>query len=226
MGCSTRELYFIFFEKNMSMKKYLIIVALFVAGTLTTQAQLLPSIQLGLKGGLGFSNLKGENGDWLDASTRTGYQAGVWTRIGGAGFHVQPELYITGKSSEAKVVEGGIDRKGKMSFTSLDLPVLLGTRVGLGLAGLRIYAGPVVSFVFDKNISNTLKRVTDFDDYKNQQWAITGGVGLDVSRLRVDLRYEHGLTENKLRRIDGDAAPVTSTQKMNVWTVGVGYRLF
>lgn len=207
------------------MKKYLIIVALFVVGTLTTQAQMSPGFQLGVKGALNFSSLKGADGDWLDASARTGYQAGLWARIGGAGFHVQPELYVTGKSSEAKLIEEGIDREGNMSFTSIDLPILLGTRVGLGAAGLRIYAGPVASFVFDKNIGETLEQVTDFDQYKDQQWAVTGGVGLDISRLRVDLRYEHGLTENELRLINVESAP-TTTHKMNVWTVGIGYRLF
>lgn len=203
----------------------MMMVALLVGGSLAAQAQMSPGFQLGVKGGLSFSNLKSDNGDWLDASTRTGYQAGLWARIGGAGFHVQPELYVTGKSSEAKLVEEGIDREGNMSFTSIDLPVLLGTRVGFGAAGVRIYAGPVASFVFDRNISETLEQVTDFDDYKNQQWAVTGGVGLDISRLRVDLRYEHGLTENELRLINVEAAP-TTTHKMNVWTVGIGYRLF
>ncbi len=206
------------------MKKYLIIVALFVAGTLTTQAQLSPGFQLGVKGGLSFSSLKGEDGSWLDASMRTGYQAGIWARLGGAGFHVQPELYVTGKSSEANLVEEGIDREGNISFTSLDLPVLLGTRVGLGVAGLRIYAGPVVSFVFDKNIGSTLGQVIEFDKYKDQQWAVTGGLGLDISSFRVDLRYEHGLTENELRWMGGEGR--STTHKMNVWTVGIGYRLF
>src|SRR3546814_16776409 len=61
------------------------------------------------------------------------------SRIGGAGVHFQPELYLTGKSSEAKLVEE--NEEGKVSFTSLDLPLLLGTRIGLGPAGLRIVAG-------------------------------------------------------------------------------------
>src|SRR5690554_5052462 len=148
----------------MSMKKYLIMVAVFVAGTLAAQAQMSPGFQLGVKGGLSFSTLKSDEGNWLDASTRTGYQAGIWTRIGGAGLHLQPELYVTGKSSEANIAELDRDAEGNISFTSLDLPVLLGTRVGLGAAGVRIYAGPVISFVFDKNIGETLGQVVDFDE--------------------------------------------------------------
>ncbi|MFC7525772.1 porin family protein [Parapedobacter sp. GCM10030251] len=198
------------------MKKYFMIAFLVTSTILGANAQLLPSLQFGVKAGLNFSSLKSEEGGWLDASTRTGYQAGVWARIGGAGVHFQPELYLTGKSSEAKLVEE--NEEGKVSFTSLDLPLLLGTRIGLGPAGLRIVAGPVVSFVVDKNIGESLRQVTEFSEYKNQAWAVTGGLGLDISNFRVDLRYEHGLSELS----KNESAP----QKLNLWTVGVGYRLF
>jgi len=199
------------------MKKFFIIAFLLTTTFMGANAQLLPSLQFGVKAGLNFSSLKSDNDRFLAASTRTGYQAGVWARIGGAGVHFQPELYVTGKSSEAKLVQE--NEEGKVSFTSLDLPLLLGTRIGLGPAGLRIVAGPVVSFVVDKNIANTFtEQVLNVKDYKNQAWAVTGGLGLDISSFRVDLRYEHGLSELS----KNDNAP----QKLNLWTVGVGYRLF
>lgn len=200
------------------MKKYFMIAFLVTSTIWVANAQLLPSLQFGVKAGLNFSSLKSEEGGWLDASTRTGYQAGVWARIGGAGVHFQPELYVTGKSTEAKLVDADRDAEGNITFTSLDLPLLLGTRIGLGPAGLRIVAGPVVSFVVDKNIGESLSQVTQFSEYKNQAWAVTGGLGLDISNFRVDLRYEHGLSELS----KNDSAP----QKLNLWTVGVGYRLF
>lgn len=198
------------------MKKYLIVVFFFVATSFVANAQLLPTFQFGVKGGLNFSNLKSEEGNYFDASTRTGYQAGIWARVGGAGVHFQPELYVTGKSSEAKLVNR--DEEGKVTFTSLDLPLLLGTRIGFGPAGLRIVAGPVVSFVVDKNIGEALKQVPEFSEYKNQAWAVTGGLGLDISNFRADVRYEHGLSE--LSKNDG------AHQKINLWTIGIGYRLF
>jgi len=198
------------------MKKYFIIAFLVTSAYFGASAQLLPTFQLGVKAGLNFSNLKSDDGNYFDASTRTGYQAGVWARIGGAGVHFQPELYLTGKSSEARLVEE--NKEGKVSFTSLDLPLLLGTRIGLGPAGLRIVAGPVVSFVVDKNIGDALAQVPEFSEYKNQAWAVTGGLGLDISNFRADLRYEHGLSELS----KNESAP----QKINLWTIGIGYRLF
>lgn len=199
------------------MKKYFIVALLVTSTILGAQAQLLPSFQFGVKAGLNFASLKSDNDKFLDASTRTGYQAGVWARVGGAGIHFQPELYVTGKSSEAKLIDK--NEEGKVSFTSLDLPLLLGTRIGFGPAGLRIVAGPVVSFVVDKNIANTFtESVLNVNDYKNQAWAVTGGLGLDISNFRIDARYEHGLSELS----KNENAP----QKVNLWTIGVGYRLF
>lgn len=201
------------------MKKYFIIAFLVTASAFGAHAQLLPTFQLGLKGALNFSTLKTDDGGWLDGSTRTGYQAGIYARIGGAGVHFQPELYFTGKSSQAQFdnPDGG-NVTANVTFTSLDLPLLLGTRIGLGPIGFRVQAGPVVSFVVDKGIGQALSDVADFSNYKNQAFAVTGGVGVDISKFRADVRYEHGLSnlsENSNR-----------SQKINLWSVGVGYRLF
>ena len=199
------------------MKK--LILFIIAAFSITAvSAQLLPTFQLGLKGALNFSSLKQE-GRWLDKSTRTGYQAGIWARVGGAGVHFQPELYFTGKSTEAVFQESeGNTATATATFTSLDLPVLLGTRIGLGPVGFRIQAGPVVSFVVDKGIGEALGNVTNIDDYENAAWSVTGGGGVDISKLRVDLRYEQGLSDLSKNN--------SYPQKLGLWSLGVGYRLF
>ncbi|WP_233632536.1 porin family protein [Parapedobacter sp. ISTM3] len=206
-------------KNTIQMKKYFIIALLSTFTAIGANAQLLPTFQLGLKGALNFSTLRTDDGNWLDGSTRTGYQAGIWARIGGAGVHFQPELYFTGKSSKAEFdnPEGG-NVTANVTFTSLDLPLLLGTRIGLGPLGVRVQAGPVVSFVVDEGIGQALQDVADFNSYKSQAWAVTGGIGVDISKFRADLRYEHGLSnlsENSNR-----------SQKINLWSLGVGYRLF
>ncbi len=199
------------------MKKLILSIIATLSITVVS-AQLLPTFQLGLKGALNFSSLKKE-GQWLDKSTRTGYQAGVWARVGGAGVHFQPELYFTGKSTEAAFQEsGGNTATATATFTSLDLPLLLGTRIGLGPVGFRIQAGPVVSFVVDKGLGDALSNVTDVSDYENAAWAVTGGVGLDISKLRVDLRYEQALSDLSKNH--------SFPQKLGLWSLGVGYRLF
>lgn len=199
------------------MEKRILIMAILLLSVVGLQAQTVPGFQLGLKGAWNFSTLKSDDNVWLSSSTKTGYQLGIWTRIGGV-VHVQPELYLTGKSSEASFQDNGGSVTADMSFTTLDLPVLLGSRVGLGPVALRFQAGPLVSFVVDKNIGEALEQVLDVNDYKNNAFALVGGVGLDIGKLRGDIRYEHAMNS-----ISGDNAP---DQRLNVWTVGIGLRLF
>lgn len=192
------------------MKKFILSVFLVGATLMTASAQLLPTFQFGIKGGANFSTLKDVS---LDAGSRTGYLVGVWARLGGAGLHLQPELYVTSKGSD-------LSDGGKVDFTTIDLPVLLGTRIGLGPIAARIQAGPVVSFVMSENstFKENADNVLDFKNYKNQTIGLTGGVGVDLMKLRADLRYEHGLSDVLKNGQDKG--------KMSLWTVSVGYRLF
>lgn len=200
------------------MKKLVLLTAIFLGSFAVSQAQ--SAFQIGIKGGLNFSKLKSDQNEILSSENKTGYQVGIYTRIGNT-IHVQPELYLTGKSSRANFVEGNNGSvQGDVSFTSLDLPVLLGTRVGLGPVALRLQAGPLVSFVIDKKIGDAINEIPNFNNYKNNSFALVGGIGVDLGRLRGDLRYEHALDN-----INKDEPSVVG-QRINVWTVGVGLRLF
>lgn len=188
-------------------------LAALVFSSSSSFAQLIPSIQFGIKGGANFSNIKDID---LKSSSRSGYLVGVWARLGGAGVHFQPELYLTSKGAELSN-DGKIDR---MDFTTLDLPLLLGTRIGFGPVAARIQVGPVISFVMDKNDSflENISVVGDFKDYKNQTTSLTAGLGFDIAKLRADLRYEHGVSDVFKNNEDNG--------RMSLWTVGIGYRLF
>lgn len=189
------------------------LLAAMVFSSSSSFAQILPSFQFGIKGGANFSNIKDID---LKSSSRSGYLVGVWARLGGAGVHFQPELYLTSKGGELSN-EGKLDR---VDFTTLDLPLLLGTRIGLGPVAARIQVGPVVSFVMDKNDSflENVSAVGDFKEYKNQTTSLTAGLGLDIAKLRTDLRYEHGISDVFKNNEDNG--------RMSLWTVGIGYRLF
>src|SRR5690554_1126711 len=197
------------------MKTFFLSAFLMVATVFSASAQLLPSLQFGLKAGANFSDIKDIS---LNSSSRTGYLVGAWARIGGGGLHLQPELYVTSKGAE--INEGDLD--GKVTFTTLDVPVLLGTRIGLGPIAARVQAGPVFSFVMnqDESFINNIGQAIQFDEYKNQTVAITGGLGVDIMKLRADLRYEHGVSDVFKRSNSSDNG------RMSLWTVSVGYRLF
>ncbi len=192
------------------MKKIILSLLFVCSGALAASAQLLPSVQFGLKAGANFSNLKDIS---VNSETRTGLLGGVWARVGAAGFHFQPELYVSSKGSSGD--------QGESKFTTLDVPLLLGTRIGLGPIAGRVQVGPVITFVLDEenSLGDAIADATRFNEYKNQQFALTGGVGADISKLRADLRYEHGLSD--VYSGDGD-----NNGKLKLWTLSIGYRLF
>ncbi|WP_313261667.1 porin family protein [Sphingobacterium sp.] len=189
------------------MKKILLGLAALFLCVQATQAQLLPSLKLGIKGAVNFSSLKSD-GSWLNSDTKAGFQAGIWGRVGVAGFHVQPELYYTQKKAGYETEDG---TNSEATFKSVDLPVLLGTRIGLGPIGVRIQAGPVFSFAHEGDI----KSVANTDAYKKSSTGIIGGVGADISKFTVDLRYEHGLSNMSKDNVH--------KQKISMWSIGVGY---
>ncbi|MCT1523406.1 porin family protein [Sphingobacterium hotanense] len=192
------------------MKKIILAFAALFLMVQASQAQLLPSFKLGVKGALNFSSLKSD-GKWLNSDTKTGYQLGVWGRVGIAGFHVQPELYYSQKKAGFDPQED--PEAGEVTIKSMDLPILLGTRIGLGPLGVRIQAGPVFSFAQDGKFD--IKTATNFAEYKKTSTGIIGGVGADIRNFTVDLRYEHGL--NNLSESSNEK------QKISMWSIGVGY---
>lgn len=195
------------------MKKVILALLFMTGAASATQAQLLPGVEIGLKGALNFSSLKSD-GKYLNSDTKAGYQAGLYSRIGVLGFHVQPEIYLTGKNTKVEAQDG---ETTDVKLTTVDIPVLLGKRFGLGPIGARIQTGPIFSFKVDDKQDKVIDNLNPNAYKKNgTSWAF--GVGADVSSLRVDLRYEMGL--NKINN-ESQANP-----KINMWSIGLGYRLF
>ena len=194
------------------MKK-IILSALFICFSVTAFSQVLPSFQFGLKAGTNLSKLSKEN--TLSSDNRAGYYAGLWARIGAAGIHLQPELYLSGKNTTLKDGNGA---ENKVNFTSLDVPVLVGTKFGAAGIGLRLNTGPVVSFILDDEQSFGDAAGSAFKgNFKGQNIAWQFGAGLDLKKLSFDARYELGLS-----KINKSGYPGT---KLNLFTVGLGYRI-
>jgi hypothetical protein len=188
---------------------FVCVVACFFAS-----AQVLPSFQLGLKAGANFSKFNSEN--TFSSENRAGFYGGLWARIGAAGLHFQPELYVSGKKTN--LVNDATGEVNSVRFTSLDVPLLVGTKFGAVGVGLRINTGPMFSFILDENQSFSQAAGNVFKaDFKDQAVAWQFGAGLDIKKLSVDARYELGLS-----KINKSGYPGT---KLNLFTVGLGYRI-
>ncbi|WP_114938532.1 MULTISPECIES: porin family protein [Mucilaginibacter] len=191
-------------------KSILLIFSIFLLSIGVSKAQVIPSFSFGLKGGLNYSTFP-SNGVFNN-DNKAGYQAGAWARIGGLGFIFQPELYFADKS--VTVNNGGVSNK--QSFKSFDVPLLIGAKVGaLGLGG-RFYGGPVLSFTTSKD--NAFNDATALR-YKDANYAIQVGAGVDISSFSVDLRYEGGL--NKIPYGNDN-----SHTRVSLFSLSLAYKLF
>lgn len=180
----------------------------------------LPKFNLGLKAGLNLAKLQS---DFAAEENKLGYQIGAWARIGTLGFYVQPEAYLGSKGNKFVNFQSDgntVAADGKVRFTTLDVPVLFGTKVGTSKLNARFMAGPVISFIIDKNttFSSGFDQATDFGNYKDQAFGAQIGAGVDLGNLSFDLRYEAGLSNlSESDKYD---------QRQNLWHLSLGYKLF
>lgn len=199
------------------MKKIILLILVTILYTNVSRAQ---TFNLGIKAGVNLAELKT---DFAKQDNVLGYQAGVWTRIGFGGFYIQPEAYIGNKGSKFISFTNNnnteVTAEGTAKFTMLDVPLLLGTKVGAKNYNIRFMAGPVLSFVLNdqSTFSSAYDQATDFKNYKNQTLGLQGGLGLDVSSISIDVRYEAGLSNisNSEKYI----------QKPNLWHVSLGFKI-
>lgn len=200
------------------MKKIFLSLAILVAAATASQAQIIPSVQVGVKGGVNLSSLSNNQGTF-SSSNRAGFLGGLWARFGALGFNVQPELYYTSKNVN---IQKSTTESANASFKSIDIPILLGTKIGAFGLGGRFYAGPLLSFAIDKDnsLGNALGSATRFD-YKSSNFALTAGAGVDIRRISIDLRYEAGLTKQTYI-LDGSTNYKTRVSLFNL-TLGYAF---
>jgi hypothetical protein len=192
------------------MKKYLFSLMLLVAVSISAKAQ----FDIGIKGGVNFSSI---DADQLNKSTKTGYQAGVFLRVGSA-FYLQPEVYLGSSGGNFSSSNNGSDYSGSVRFTTLNVPLLLGHEFGTSSTNFRLMVGPVYSYNLSKNESfsqNFTNAYHDFGNYENATLGYQVGAGVDFAGLTADLRYEGGLS--KLNPAYG--------QRANIWSVSIGFKL-
>ena len=173
------------------MKKFILVLILFSISFGVASAQVIPSFQFGIKGGVNDAGLNFDNPSFNN-STRIGYIGGFWARIGALGFNFQPELYATSKNVQISDNNG----ETRAQFTSIDVPLLFGGKVGAFGIGARFYTGPLVSLAINKSqsFSGALNNAVTLN-YKDQNFAWQFGTGLDIRNLSIDLRYEAGITK-------------------------------
>jgi hypothetical protein len=190
------------------MKKYLLSAALLFTISAGAIAQ---SSTFGIKGGVNFSKVDADN---LNSSTVSGYQAGLFARFG-SGLYLQPELYVSSTGGKFKSPDGIYN--GDVKFTNLNVPLLLGTKIGSNSLNFRLMVGPVYTYTMNKSENFSANFVTaykDFGNYNNSTLGFQAGGGVDIGPITADLRYEGGLSDvNK-----------SFGQRQSLWAISVGFK--
>jgi hypothetical protein len=197
------------------MKKLFTSLLIIFSGVHFASAQLLPSFQFGLKGGVNLSSIQATASSNFSSSNQAGYLGGVWARFGALGFNFQPEMYVTSKDVDITNPNGGITNA---KFTSLDVPLLIGGKIGAFGFGGRFYTGPLVSFAINKDQSfgGAVDKAVDLD-YQDQNFAWQFGLGVDIRKISIDLRYEAGITKQSYS---------TNQTRVNLFNLTLAYSLF
>lgn len=191
------------------MKKLSILLIVVVAMIGTANAQFL---KFGFKVGLTSSNVKFDNTTLSQVSTtsgakdflikqgdaKMGYQFGLFARVKALGIFVQPELLFSHSQSEVVIADVTASKiyNETQKFNKVDIPVIVGWKLGPARLGL----GPVASFNLSqtdglKNKLNELATETTKNNFSKATFGYQVGVGLDILKLSLDVRYEGNLSK-------------------------------
>ena len=116
--------------------------------------------------------------------TKVSYHLGAFARLKVAAIYIQPEIYFN--SVNAVYIDNNTNEEYKFEKNKVDIPVLVGFKAG----PLRINAGPVASINTNTDIDNNA-----VNEYKSAIFAYQAGVGLDISKLTLDVRYQGNLND-------------------------------
>ncbi|MDZ7739800.1 MAG: porin family protein [Bacteroidales bacterium] len=116
-----------------------------------------------------------------------GFHGGAFVRISALGLMIQPELLFSMAENNMLITEGGVEEVKSQKFNKLDVPIMLGIKLG----PMRLMAGPAASVM----LSSDSDLFADAENlYKAATFGYQAGVGVDLfKKLTIDIRYEGGL---------------------------------
>ncbi len=213
------------------MKKLAVIFAFIMLTTGISSAQFFT---FGVKGGLNYSKLSFDKINNISTAAADynlmqdesfqSFHAGVFARVKLFNAFLQPELYFNTAGGKVLIEEFEDGTKvgenvKKVTFSKIDLPVLVGLKFGPA----RINAGPVASVVLseDNAIGDIVPELETLS--KGATIGLQAGVGIDILKfLTVDYRYETGLSKwGDQLTIAGEEYPFDSRANMHMVSLGI-----
>ncbi len=192
------------------MKRLAMLISTILVVSLAANAQFL---RFGVKGGVSSSTVKIDKTTFStidDAETfvveqgnsKMGLHFGLFGRIQVLGFYVQPELLFTQSKGEVVLTditnsESPLKSIRDQKFNKIDIPVMVGWKIGPARLGL----GPVASVMLSEQdgLKEELADATNEtvkSNFKNATFGYQVGAGLDIFKFAtLDVKYEGNLSK-------------------------------
>lgn len=178
------------------MKKLMLFTALTVLFSTVAFSQ--TATGFGLKGGLNYTG----NGDYFESigsnadnpDMNIGYHVGIFGKIGQK-VYLRPELVYTKTKSDY--------RNDSFEMSKLDAPILVGIKV---LGPISVFGGPSFQYILDSEFDNI-----NINEIENDfSVGLNFGIGLNLKKFGIDLRYERGFSDNEASFINNNIGGVES----------------
>jgi hypothetical protein len=174
----------VYFKKKSNVSKnlfFILLVTLFTSAVSMAQT----ATGFGFKGGLNYN----ANGDYFESISanakhpdrNVGYHFGIFGKIGNR-IYFKPELVYTSTKSEYD--------SDNFKMQKLDAPLLVGLKV---LGPISVFGGPSLQYILDTEFDGiSINNVKD--DFTV---GLNFGIGLNLNKVGIDLRYERGFSDNE-----------------------------
>jgi len=182
---------------------------------------------LGPKIGINHSTLTEQSAQAVaGGEAAVGFHAGLFARFSILGFYIQPEAMFTSSGGEIVInsddIDTNVDQVKSLRYNKIDVPVMLGVKIG---PLLRLNAGPSFSFLLNSDIRDGNAQQEIEENYSDATVGFQAGIGIDISKLNFDLRYE-----NNLRALGNEVSfggqTFNTDLRNQLWILTVGYELF
>jgi len=146
-------------------------------------------VGVGAKIGPLWTSYSAASGSGFNYNTSTGWEGGIWfggNRGGVIG--VMGEVLYAKKTQESS----NSSITGSTSLQYLEIPIL--TRINIGSrsrSGVSVYG--LVGPVFDVNLKASIGSQDVKSNYQSLDIGILGGVGIEITRILIEGRFNHGL---------------------------------
>lgn len=172
---------------------------------------------IGPKIGVSRSNISVDGDGFVSGEEQLGYHLGAFVRMGGHSIFLQPEFLFSKTGGTILKQVSGNDELLETSFNRLDIPVMFGFKFG---GFFRLQAGPIASILLDYQLEDAFQ-IAQNVDYRSATLGYQAGIGLDVWKLILDLKYE-----NSLSKIAKSVAGFETDQRLSQIVLSAGFRLF